>query len=88
MASQVWWLIPIIQLLWRLRQGVLVTFVSAETKYLMTKMKEGKVYIAYSLYRFQSVLSWLCGRVAWLRGSRSWQLWQMPKVARQKRQKG
>lgn len=41
-------------------------------------MKEGKAYLAHGLWRFQSIICWMQGRVAWLRDNISW--W--PKTAK------
>lgn len=43
------------------------------TKYLTLKIREWNAYLACSLWKFQSILRWPRGRVAWLRGSHSQQ---------------
>lgn len=55
--------------------SVLVTFNIAETKYPALRVKGGKAYLAHSLWRFQSIVSWLQARMAHGKGQ--------PFVARQ-----
>lgn len=52
----------------------------AGTKYLTPKMKKGRVYLAHCLWRFQSIINLLQGRVAWHQANTSRQ--QPAKVAR------